>query len=111
MSESRIECRSVKEAENSDVLVKRMFVSDESWPGKILVKCPFCGFEYVHWGNPTVQDSDKYTAWSGRGSCLRIPMWCEDGHSWRLAVGFHKGNTVMFIEGSGCLVNGAQCKG
>lgn len=75
------------------------------WDGYIGVKnqyhflCPVCKDEYVHFENPRLEQSDDYTAWEfGRGSAARLPMWCEQGHSWTLRFGFHKGFTFMALE-------------
>lgn len=63
------------------------------------IHCPVCQFEYVHFEPATFQSSDDYSAWGGRGGALRIPMWCENGHSWVLRFGAHKGYTYMAFEG------------
>lgn len=60
--------------------------------------CPVCRDEYVHFDDPNIKPSDDYTAWSGRGDAARLPMWCEQGHSWTLRFGFHKGFTFMRLE-------------
>jgi hypothetical protein len=62
------------------------------------VLCPVCKDEYVHFSEPTVTESDDYTAWEGRGDALRIPMWCEQGHTWTVRYGFHKGFTFCKVE-------------
>ncbi len=63
------------------------------------VECPVCGGEYVHFGAPIYQETDDYDAWEGRGSAIRIPMWCElEWHSWEVIFGFHKGYTFTRIE-------------
>lgn len=61
----------------------------DGWGVQLL--CPFCGDQYVHFNTPVVKNSDEYTAWEGRGNALRIPMWCEQGHSWYIRYGAHKG--------------------
>lgn len=60
--------------------------------------CPFCGDEYVHFNAPVLKISDEYTAWEGRGSAIRIPFWCEQGHSWYLRYGAHKGFVYTEVE-------------
>ena len=60
--------------------------------------CPFCKDKYVHFGHAKYKGSDDYRAWEGRGAALRIPFYCEQGHSWYLRFGFHKGNTYTKIE-------------
>ena len=63
-----------------------------------MVKCPKCNFEYVHFIEPVCTKTDAYDAWAGRGSAIRIPMYCENGHTWEVRYGFHKGNTHVNIE-------------
>ncbi len=67
-------------------------------PFGLMVKCPVCGFDYVHIHKPSYQESDDYTAWLGRGNAVRVPMWCESGHTWELRLGFHKGQTFIAYE-------------
>jgi len=85
------------------------------------VMCPVCRFEYVHMSyqfglllNETgdglvkprvhtnierVRGKDNYEAWEGRGDLIRIPFNCEEGHSWDLCFGEHKGMTFAFLGG------------
>lgn len=60
----------------------------------LMVRCPECGDEHVHYEAPTMVPSDNYTAWEGRGNALYIPMWCEQGHKWCWLLGHHKGITI-----------------
>ena len=46
----------------------------------------------------TVSGYDHYCAWEGRGDVLRVQWWCEGGHAWEVCFGFHKGETVCFVE-------------
>ena len=69
---------------------------------ELRVRCPFCGFEYVHAGTPEqVPGHDDYQAnkavdaGSFRGDAIRIPMEGECGHKWALIIGFHKGHTIL----------------
>ena len=64
------------------------------------IRCPVCGFDYVHFSDPISKNgNDNYEAWEGRGDALKIPMCCENGHSWNLRFGFHKGQTFYdFID-------------
>jgi hypothetical protein len=66
--------------------------------------CPVCGFEYVHFGEGLRMTDGEYNPANllrGRGPELQIPMWCENGHEWVLAFGFHKGqmftNEAIFV--------------
>ena len=65
------------------------------------VKCPVCRFEYVHMSQiiEHVRGKDNYEAWEGRGDLIRIPFNCEEGHSWDLCFGEHKGMTFAFLDG------------
>lgn len=67
-------------------------------PWGVQLACPACRDDNVHFGVPVIKNSDDYGAWHGRGSALRIPMWCEAGHSWQVRYGFHKGQTFLAIE-------------
>lgn len=62
------------------------------------VKCPVCGFEFVHFGKLSWGFKDDYQNWEGKGQATRIPMMCENGHTWELRFGFHKGNTYVDVE-------------
>lgn len=77
---------------------KRMKESVEQNAWGDQVNCPKCGFEYVHFIEPVFIKTDSYSAWAGRGSAVRIPMYCENGHSWEVRYGFHKGCTFVGIE-------------
>jgi hypothetical protein len=63
-----------------------------------IVRCPFCGCVYVKAGQPEHIETDEYDQWAGRGNLTRIPFECEDGHSFNVCFGFHKGETYTFIE-------------
>ena len=65
------------------------------------VMCPVCRFEYVHMSQiiEHVRGKDNYEAWEGRGDLIRIPFNCEEGHSWDLCFGEHKGMTFAFLDG------------
>lgn len=80
----------------TEMLAKFMNGDFSEWG--IKVNCPVCGWDYVHFRDPMIIESDDYTAWSGRGSAIRIPMYCEDGCKWELRIGFHKGNSYLAIE-------------
>ena len=69
---------------------------ERAWGDQL--KCPECGFEYVHFLEPVIKKTDNYDAWDGRGSAIRIPMYCESGHAWEVRYGFHKGYTFVKIE-------------
>lgn len=65
------------------------------------IHCPICGNQYTHLsGEPSkAKGNDNYEAgfW-GRGDAIRFNMYCEDGHSWTVRFGFHKGNTYLGVE-------------
>lgn len=79
--------------------------------------CPKCQdeFSYLHFSKPVlINGYDKYSAnycgWSGRGSLIIIPFYCENcnnmeehGFLWRigsmpfaLCLGFHKGQSQLW---------------
>lgn len=64
------------------------------------VKCPECDHDNVHFEAPSlIEGHDNYKAgWHGRGDLIAIPFWCENGHTWTLCFGFHKGNTTTFMR-------------
>jgi len=73
------------------------------------VKCPVCGSDFVHMASVTVNAMGQITsitsggtttrkgAPSGRGSCVTIAFWCENGHTWCEELQFHKGNTIRTV--------------
>jgi hypothetical protein len=65
--------------------------------GSVIV-CPICGLEYNHVQSlGTRLGHDNYQAgWSGRGNLHVITMSCEEGHTWELCLGEHKGNVFFF---------------
>ncbi len=65
------------------------------WGSKL--QCPVCGYDYVHFGAPEYRESDGYSAWSGRGAAIYIPMTCEGNHAWMLRIGFHKGQSFLDV--------------
>jgi len=95
-------------APDQEIAINRLFLSgsepyyvDDDW-GKQIV-CPICGFEYVHFlaAETDYGDDVMGSAWQGRGMAVKVPMWCECGHSWTLRLGFHKGQTFVAIENCG----------
>ena len=62
------------------------------------VKCPVCGFEYNHMGEPkTINGNDNGEAgWWGRGDLVVIPVEGECGCLWEICFGFHKGSIYSF---------------
>lgn len=69
------------------------------------LECPFCISQgktdiehHIHFNSPRLRESDNYSAWHGRGAALRIPLYCEEGHSWYLRFGHHKGQTYIATE-------------
>ena len=83
--------------------IKKIITGDYSYWNDGLtesVKCPECGFEYQHFEDPYIKNSnDNYEAgWGGRGDLLVVPMWGECGSKWEICLGFHKGQTGAFIN-------------
>jgi len=66
----------------------------------LTVMCPICDYDFVWFGHPEwVDGKDDYLAWEGRGNAVRVPFTCENGeHRFNLVVGFHKGNSHLFME-------------
>ena len=73
------------------------FDAPSGWGLKVV--CPVCGFGYVHFKKPVAKKgNDKYEAWDGKGDCIEIEMYCEEGHEWKVVLGAHKGNAFLFID-------------
>jgi len=64
------------------------------------VGCPICCNEHVHIECPVFEEgNDNYETDSGyRGDFIRIPFWCESGHSFELCLAFHKGTTYSWMQ-------------
>jgi hypothetical protein len=83
---------------------RKMFLSthagSEEEQKKIMVCCPVCGYEYLHFEKPDLfSGNDNGDAgWTGRGNKISILFWCENSHAFRLCFGFHKGNTFFFLQ-------------
>lgn len=65
--------------------------------------CPKCRCNRVSaHGARTKKGNDNYDAqgggWSGRGNLLAIRMSCEEGHNWDICIGFHKGDSAIFVR-------------
>lgn len=62
--------------------------------------CPVCGDSYNHVEPPYLKDAgDNYDAnWGGRGDLAIIPIWGECGSRWEVCVGFHKGESSIFVR-------------
>lgn len=64
-----------------------------------MLRCPVegCGFEYVHVTEAPVRPvMEEYSGVLGfRGDETSIPMECENGHTWRIVLAFHKGMTFL----------------
>lgn len=62
--------------------------------------CPVCGGNYNHVKPPYLKDGgDNYEAkWGGCGDLAVIPMWGECGSQWEVCIGFHKGQSRIFVR-------------
>jgi len=83
----------------SDVIVH----DDGGWHGYPWYKrlqCPLCRDTYQHTGHQqTILGNDNYEAgWEGRGDLLVVPLEGECGHLWEICLGFHKGETFVFVR-------------
>lgn len=75
------------------------------WDCRVL--CPCCENTYVHLANVVVNQGGDITTInkdgtafqeglaSGRGTNIKIGMWCESGHGFALGFQFHKGQTFV----------------
>ena len=64
-----------------------------------LILCPICEYTYSYAQMPEmISGNDNYDAWFGRGDLIRIPFVGECGHGWNLCIGFHKGNSFIYVE-------------
>jgi hypothetical protein len=91
-----------KSRHNKAAIVSELLVekSDGVSPQKIL--CPICKWDYVHLNGivEKISGNDNYEARPAivRGGVLLIKAWCEAGHSFNVAFGFHKGYTFTWCE-------------
>lgn len=71
---------------------------------QVKLMCPVCGDNYTHTGEPEkiVETRTQYAVneppdvWI-RYYAYRFPAYCEDGHSFELYVGQHKGETMIAV--------------
>lgn len=82
--------------------------SRQHYMEKDVMICPVCDEwrkqkEYCNHIHDTefISGNDNYEAWYGRGGLHKIRFWCENGHSYSLCFGFHKGSITTWwqIEG------------
>lgn len=75
------------------------FSTDTIFDGTQSIECPVCHECYVHiYADPLkLKGNDGYEASPiVRGDVLAIPMWCEQGHTFILCLGSHKGEVHMW---------------
>ena len=68
---------------------------------KYEIRCPICEENYQHHlSHAEVRDGeDSYKAEPVvRGDVITIPFHGECGHVWELCLGFHKGDTWVFVK-------------
>lgn len=60
--------------------------------------CPVCGDNYQHAGTPVRIDGGMLCCRddTGKGGLL-IPIWCEQGHDWGIALANHKGREYLQV--------------
>ena len=78
--------------------ISAMFTDNQehvSSDGMLNIECPFCGYFYVHCGQPESGDDERMGGM--KQGTLVIPFWGECGHRWDLIFGEHKGNTYAKI--------------
>lgn len=73
---------------------KSVFSDDNT----IKINCPVCGTMEVCFDKPDYMESSNYKAWKGQGDCLKIPMWCPEGHMWNYCFGYHKGESFTYLD-------------
>lgn len=69
---------------------------------QVKLMCPVCGNNYTHTGEPvkmleTQRDAVYEPGVRIRYYAYRFPAYCEDGHSFELYVGQHKGETMIAV--------------
>jgi len=65
------------------------------------LRCPICGYDYIHLDKPIYMEShDNYEAMGEfvRGDVIKIPFWCEANHYGYFYFGFHKGMTFYWAD-------------
>ena len=88
-----------KTVEIKEQVPMQAFLRDtDDFGGVSQLMCPGCGDEYTHLEQPILRQSDDYTAWVGRGNYIIIPGTCENGCSFELCIGFHKGGNYLFAK-------------
>lgn len=80
--------------------VEQIISPERNWDDLQTVKCPTCGFTYNQVvAIRTVPGHDDYKAgWPGRGDLTVIELAGECGSRWTLCLGFHKGQTGIFVH-------------
>lgn len=86
----------------SDGTTEPIPVTDDNGLSQISnLVCPVCGYDYVSVGGEPVAHGASFegydAGWGGRGPRLAIPMVGECGHRWLINIGFHKGQSAIFI--------------
>lgn len=80
--------------------VEQVISPERNWEDLQTVKCPTC----IYTNNRvvstrTVPGHDDYKAgWPGRGDLTVIELAGECGSRWELCLGFHKGQTGVFVR-------------
>ena len=88
---------------------------EPDWPN--VVRCPECGFDYVHLvgvnvyqltvttvvgpNGGTNREHGDHTPFGNRGSTAELTCQCESGHRFVLRFSFHKGNLFAWRAAEG----------
>lgn len=82
--------------------VLQMLMQPEGITPEIQINCPICNFNFVQFEEPELiyGKNDYATGKNVRGDVIKIPMKCENAHAWNLYFGFHKGETLVWVEES-----------
>jgi len=81
--------------------VRKLISYDDPWGNEYrAILCPVCKYEYNHiLSSEKIEGEDSHKApWQGRGDLVLTKMRCENWHEWELCLGFHKGQSFIFIR-------------
>ncbi len=80
--------------------VEQVISPEQNWDDLQTVKCPTCTFTNNRVvATRTVPGHDGYKAsWPGRGDLTVVELAGECGSQWELCLGFHKGQTGVFVR-------------
>lgn len=85
---------------NSYLPVEQIISQERHWDELQTIKCPTCVYTNNQVVNTrTISGNDNNEAgWPGRGDLTVIKLAGECGSRWELCLGFHKGQTAVFVR-------------